>query len=237
MPTESKPFQRTSRQFHRNSPEPCWGHEWDSHSDFVYPEPRGLNISPKMWDNLYCYQRETQGFAPNLELHRKSKSGQPGTTVPHDKSTIDVGRIANWLTDRVERLRRVVENRVNVENARQSIRALLDYGENWDGEGAKAISESTVERSLNVLIALAEHAEEKLLVLPMPLFNPNEDGSIDLYWETETVSLFMNVPSDTSQNVGFFGKGSDESTSCPGKYAGEFTSSCLRPDIVAWLVQ
>ena len=67
-----------------------------------------------------------------------------------------------------------------------ALHALMYLGENWDGEGAKAVGPETVT-----------HAESALRFLRVPDISPEvtacPDGSVDLQWKTGRLQLLVNI--------------------------------------------
>ncbi len=83
------------------------------------------------------------------------------------------------------------------------IRDLLD---DWDDEGAPAISKATWDRAIgwlsdNALSLWTEHR----VVVDAPMMSAGPDGSVDVHWKDDRRQLLVNVPADATQPMEFFG--------------------------------
>ena len=186
--------------------------------------------------------RDTFSEADSLHLSHsriRSKAASPAAPDTDPRSIIagELGKLAARFWEKLDPVLLSAKTKARQHRARESARRLTQYGDNWDGEGAAAITSETVGRAIRVLDSLVEQAEANFVVLPMPDFGPSDSGSVDLQWETGRVTLLLNVPSDESEEVGFFGMQTDLDSAGPGKVGGEFYVGASRPDIVAWLTQ
>ena len=80
----------------------------------------------------------------------------------------------------------------------KSSREILELEQDWDGEGASQIAESTWHRAAEFLRQTASTFWTKYhLPLERPSVAPVADGSIDLHWKLSSRELLVNIsPSD-----------------------------------------
>ena len=83
-----------------------------------------------------------------------------------------------------------------VADAKERLLALED---DWDGEGAPAYCEQTIERAAAFFYQLVERSE---LATPVRIL-PASEGSIDLHWKTAEFELLVNFHPDGS--VSYYG--------------------------------
>ena len=83
-----------------------------------------------------------------------------------------------------------------VAEAKERLLALED---NWDGEGAPAYCEQTIEAAAGFFYQLVEKSELATQVRILPA----SEGSIDLYWKTAQFELLVNFHPDGS--VSYYG--------------------------------
>ena len=76
---------------------------------------------------------------------------------------------------------------------------LLVLEDDWDGEGAPAYCEQTIEAAAAFFYQLAERSE---LATPVRIL-PASEGSIDLHWKTARFELLVNFHPDGS--VSYYG--------------------------------
>lgn len=85
-------------------------------------------------------------------------------------------------------------------DARQSLKALsIEHSiDNWDGEGAIAISSEAYMQAINFIELLSDQK------LPMPQFEPEVDGAIELEWY-KNPSFIFTVSISGNQILGYSG--------------------------------
>lgn len=76
-------------------------------------------------------------------------------------------------------------------------RKILEFGDDWDGEGSPGYSEQTWKRAAqfladNALVFYRKRAGR----IPLPAIHHGPEGSIDLYWNTAVRRLLVNIPAD-----------------------------------------
>ena len=76
---------------------------------------------------------------------------------------------------------------------------LLALEDDWDGEGAPAYSEQTIEAAAGFFYQLVEKSELATQVRILPA----SEGSIDLHWKTAQFELLVNFHPDGS--VSYYG--------------------------------
>ena len=89
--------------------------------------------------------------------------------------------------------------RTNLDEEIKHSRRILDFKENWDGEGSPAYREETWARAVEftkklvdlLLIDVPPIEDSPEMLVPEILPGPN--GSIDLDWENERFDLLINI--------------------------------------------
>ena len=88
----------------------------------------------------------------------------------------------------------------------QSSRAVLELKEDWDGEGASAITRETWQRAVTFLrrnvLALWERNG---IQVESPSIVPLNDGSLDIHWKVARRELLVNVPPEPGKRATDFG--------------------------------
>ena len=121
----------------------------------------------------------------------------------------------------------------NIEEAIQDSRKILDWPDDWDGEGSKTFGESTWSRAVNWLreATVALHKRHELWVDP-PQILPASEGSIDIYWKTSKSELLINFPENPEESVEYYGCGNQKDT-----VRGKLDVSQSGEWLLAWLMQ
>jgi hypothetical protein len=108
---------------------------------------------------------------------------------------------------------------------------MLELEENWNEEGALPVSKNVWERAS---MFLWNHAEALVnysgLILDTPDIAPNPDGGIGFYWKTGNYELLINVPSNSNNEIGYYGDDRNWSNRIKGK-TSHFTIDKL---LIAW---
>ena len=101
----------------------------------------------------------------------------------------------------------------NLIDAIQQSRVILQFEDDWDGEGSPGYSESTWNRAQNFLLknALQLWRRHKTCFDP-PTIQPGPHGSIDLHWRTPKRELLINVPFNLKEPISYYGDDRDEGT-------------------------
>jgi len=85
-------------------------------------------------------------------------------------------------------------------------RKMLDYADDWDGEGSLGYEEATWRRAVGLLLRCASaawHADGTHGDAPRITSGPM--GSIDLHWKLPQRELLINVPADPDIAPTFYG--------------------------------
>ncbi len=110
---------------------------------------------------------------------------------------------------------------------------MLDWGDNWDGEGSAGYATETWQRASDFLTNCARELWERhQRVVPVPEIEPGPNGSIDFHWHAGDRELLLNVPADPNEMVDFYG---DSSTGEVIK--GRAHTSTVGPWLLAWLTR
>lgn len=95
---------------------------------------------------------------------------------------------------------------LEIEEAIEESRSLLEIEDDWDGEGSAGYSEATWNRATEFLKNNARRLKDILDVwVDAPSISPGPNGSIDLHWKTESRELLINIPADSTQPAGYYG--------------------------------
>jgi hypothetical protein len=120
-----------------------------------------------------------------------------------------------------------------IKQAIQASKSILDLEDDWDGEGSIAYSEATWKRATDFVwknaMALWDSCE---CMVSAPRITPGPSGSIDLYWETDSHELLVNIPAAEDQPATYYGE----------RQAGEVLKGSLIPSsrnqwLMMWLTE
>lgn len=71
---------------------------------------------------------------------------------------------------------------------------ILDFDDNWDGEGSIHYEVDTWQRAVQFLTKYSVWAFDKMsLQIPVPKIHPGPDGSIDILWKSSKYRLLINL--------------------------------------------
>jgi hypothetical protein len=106
------------------------------------------------------------------------------------------------------RLVRVVGRELGmIEEAIDRSKEILDYGDDFDGEGSPGYEAATWIRATELLRRMVRlYVETFGQPVPTPRVMPGPNGSIDIDWTLGDRVLLLNVPRDPNQHAGYFGK-------------------------------
>ena len=86
---------------------------------------------------------------------------------------------------------------------------MLEWGDNWDGEGSQGFTQSTLARAQDFLVANSIRLWQACrAVVEAPRILPGPEGSIDLHWQVGDRELLPNVPADQAAPASYFGDSS-----------------------------
>jgi hypothetical protein len=121
----------------------------------------------------------------------------------------------------------------DIRQAIEASRRLLELVDDWDEEGAPAYAETTWERATSFLSRLADDAKRSVqATVGIPLISPAGGGSIDLYWESPTRTLLINIPAEEAEPASYFGRAGQVDT-----ISGLVSTDYARRFLIAWLTQ
>jgi hypothetical protein len=86
---------------------------------------------------------------------------------------------------------------------------LLSLKENWDSEGALAISESIYNRAKSFIIEFSKCIVDNIAYIKTvttPILTPLNDGSIDVLWKNESSSLLINFNNTVEYRAYYYGQ-------------------------------
>ena len=94
-----------------------------------------------------------------------------------------------------------------MEDAIVSSRAMLEIEVDLEAGINEPYLEHTWQRATKLLRELADlFWQTNGESIPTPSIAPATEGSIDLFWELASLTLLINIPSDPSKDVTFFGR-------------------------------
>ncbi len=89
----------------------------------------------------------------------------------------------------------------------KSIR-ILEWKDDWDGEGSPAYAEETWQRAALFLVQNALRLWRTCgIAVDVPRIGPGPDGSIDIHWKSERRELLINIPADSRELADYYGDG------------------------------
>jgi hypothetical protein len=145
--------------------------------------------------------------AEDEDLRAENRVFPRGRSILDDYRPKHIHSIEEWSkrrTSATESAKLLISG--SLERATADAQDLLALGDDWDGEGALAISAETVGRALSILrSALESVGVDYLLRLLNPDITPLSNGSVDLYWKTSNFTLLINVSSVPGASAGFYG--------------------------------
>jgi len=141
-------------------------------------EPEKTLVDPEGTVITYYYN-PTNLDATRVDLEKYLASDRER----HQKSWVDF--YSSPLSEKYETALRYVISR------------LCSFGrlpENWDGEGARPISWTTISRTLSLFASIVVSADKADTDLPIPSVSPLPDGGIEFEFETLFKELMFSVP-------------------------------------------
>lgn len=91
---------------------------------------------------------------------------------------------------------------LEIENSK----SILDWEDDWDGEGSPAYKFTTWERTSKFLVQNTFILwNEQGLSMKVPMITAGPEGSIDIHWKLDDRELLINIPSETDKNAGYYG--------------------------------
>lgn len=85
-------------------------------------------------------------------------------------------------------------------------RKMLDYEDDWDGEGSPGYEEATWRRAVGLLLRCASAAwHEERTRVEAPRITNGPMGSVDIHWALPQRELLVNVPADPEAAPDFYG--------------------------------
>ncbi len=85
-------------------------------------------------------------------------------------------------------------------------REILDWPDDWDGEGSPGYKESTWNRVQDFLLETAESLwRDNGVLVPVPRISAGPEGSFDIHWRSAGKELLINIPEDKTDPVSYYG--------------------------------
>ena len=96
-----------------------------------------------------------------------------------------------------------------LDNSISEAQKLLDWKENWDDEGAKAIKFETFDKVKEFLIDCDCYIQETFdYKIKTPLIGPCSNGNLNIFWKTSKFSLLITV--HESGTITYYGEEKEE---------------------------
>lgn len=93
-----------------------------------------------------------------------------------------------------------------IGEAIEASRALLELGDDWDGQGTPGFSLEVWRRTVGLVVALAHDLRGKReLVVDDVQILPGEDGGLAIDWRTAKRELLITVPKNSGEEASFYG--------------------------------
>jgi hypothetical protein len=94
-----------------------------------------------------------------------------------------------------------------MDQAISASRAILSLEVDPEAGITEPYTEETWDRAVKLLRSLAHlFLQASGELLPVPTIGPASDGSIDLFWKLNGLTLLINTPTDPAKNSTFFGR-------------------------------
>lgn len=111
-------------------------------------------------------------------------------------------------------------------------RWMLELEDDFDGDGSPGYAEATWERAARFLIDSAKFALELGFNMPVPKVQNGPEGTLDLFWETSTAKLLLNIPIEVEAQGQYYGYRTDGSET-----RGSFDISHPQPWLLLWTAE
>jgi hypothetical protein len=100
-----------------------------------------------------------------------------------------------------------LEQNDEVIGALSRARELLDWEDNWDGEGAKQFKEETFKRAENFLRECSNYIFQTFSSrLKAPIVGPTHESALQLLWKLPEFKLLITIPEKSDEPISYFGK-------------------------------
>lgn len=122
-----------------------------------------------------------------------------------EESDIGLQKISFKMLNRLERIYKgkIVKE---IDNAIEKYTDYLkDLNENWDGLGAKAFNEYTINRTTNLIKDIMDYFTDQKIEFFPPKILPLRDGSLDITWKGDYYRLIINIPANPYELVEGYG--------------------------------
>lgn len=116
-------------------------------------------------------------------------------------SEINLQKIKDLITSIKIDKEQALENLIN-----ERFNGILKLRKNWDDNDAETFQKETTIRVRKLLENIFQTLWDNLIDAPFPLIQPVPDGSIDINWETDIFELLINIPSNPSELINFYGE-------------------------------
>jgi hypothetical protein len=85
-------------------------------------------------------------------------------------------------------------------------RDMLNWEENWDGEGSPGYAQATWDRAVDFIVRNAAQVYNRLGVrIAEPVIKPGPEGSIDIDWTSGNRRLLVNIPVSEDEPATYYG--------------------------------
>lgn len=158
--------------------------------DYPYFEKRQIGLDVKEWRHSYdleswMYRSSTPKKQEEYRLARRTVRMilTPNTSIT----------LPGWLSGLTDTIKEST--------------SILEIGDNWDEYGSPGYDEGTLVKAINLLVLYARKIlDENEIIIDAPRICASQDGSIDLFWETDTYKLLINIPRDETAMATYYGR-------------------------------
>ena len=119
-----------------------------------------------------------------------------------------------------------------IKQAIQEARAIVDLGDDWDGEGSPGYQKKTWAKAVDftrrhLRWIRSNYGEDHA---PIPVIGPGPQGAIDIHWRTDRLELLVTIPASDDAPATFYGDDYGPST-----IKGSIDYKILNESIAIWL--
>lgn len=200
------------------------------------------SVREKIWDAT-PHSRTLWPSDRSEELRVRSSSSLPDIVVVEQPGALvrlgnDVHCLKDkWLTTSVRP--RVLDFELpaalaHLQASVESSRWMLDLPDNWDEEGAPSYAVETWEAAIRFLVKNALTVWRIYdFAIPAPQVQNGPDGSIDLFWESATTTLLINIPVNSDDPISFYGAKNEGHT----EIRGDIEADKFNPIALLWTME
>lgn len=132
-----------------------------------------------------------------------------------------------------KRLRVLPPNYAEIKTAVIRSRIMLEWEENWDGEGSPKYETATWNRGTTLLLRSIQRLwQAHRLQVDIPRISPGAAGSIDIHWRNDKYKLLLTIACDPNERANFYGENSVHED-----MEGNLTTSSTFEWLLKWMLK